>query len=290
MNGIIIVDKTEGWTSQDVCSKLRGVLHEKRIGHGGTLDPMATGVLPVFCGRATRAVEFCENAEKRYTAGFRPGITTDTQDTTGTVLKSTDATVTESGLLNVLPRFLGPQEQIPPMYSAVKIGGKKLYELARRGETVERKPRPITISSISLLGKDENGDFLLDVICSKGTYIRTLLNDIGDALGCGGAMSSLRRTAAGSFTIADAVPLDEVISAASSGSLEGILRPVDSLFSEHPALTIDGEELRRCKNGNDFPAALSDGAYRVYDTDGKFLMLGRCEDGRMKTVKSFFEV
>ena len=184
MNGVIIIDKPEGWTSQDVCAKLRGLFREKRIGHGGTLDPMATGVLPVFLGRATRAAQFSENSDKTYVAGMRLGIVTDTQDITGRVLSERKNSVTVEDISAVLPSFLGELEQIPPMYSAVKIGGKKLYELARKGQEIERTPRRITIRSIELTGC-ENGDYLLTVTCSKGTYIRTLINDIGVFLGCG---------------------------------------------------------------------------------------------------------
>jgi tRNA pseudouridine55 synthase len=289
MNGIIVIDKPMDWTSQDVCSKLRGILREKRIGHGGTLDPMATGVLPVFCGRATRAAQFCENAVKSYTAGARFGITTDTQDITGNVLTSTFQNVTKEDILSVLPSFLGEQEQIPPMYSAVKIGGKKLYELARSGKTVERKPRHITIYSLDLMG-EENGDFLLNVKCSKGTYVRTLVNDIGAALGCGGTMSYLRRTMAGNFTLSDAVTLEDVQNLATNGEVSKYIKPVDSLFSQYPSVTISGRELMLCLNGNEFKWDIEDGFYRVYSDEKGFLMLGQCQSGVMKTVKSFFEV
>lgn len=289
MNGIIIIDKPAGWTSMDVCAKLRGILHEKRVGHGGTLDPMATGVLPVFVGRATRAVEFCENAAKRYTCGIRFGIVTDTQDITGKILSERGHSVSETDLLSLLPHFLGTQEQIPPMYSAVKIGGKKLYELARQGKSVERKARRIEISSISLAGR-ENGDYLLDVVCSKGTYIRTLCADIGTKAGCGAAMSYLRRTGAGAFRLCDALSLDEVIIAAQHGDTSRFLRPVDSLFSECPSIVICGESLRRCKNGNAFShEGAPDGLLRVYSENGNFLMLGRSDSGMVSTVKSFFD-
>lgn len=288
MNGIIIIDKPEGWTSMDVCAKLRGVLHEKRIGHGGTLDPMATGVLPVFVGRATRAAEFCENAVKRYTAGIRFGITTDTQDITGNVLTESGKTITEDALLSLLPQFTGKQSQIPPMYSAVKIGGKKLYELARKGKSVERKPREIEIASLSLVGRSDR-DYLLDIICSKGTYIRTLCADIGDRAGCGAVMSSLRRTAAGTFSEKDAVPLNDVISAAESGSADILLRPIDSLFSEYPAVSVSGKQEKRCRCGGSFDLEVSDGLLRVYSENGEFLMLGIAENGVISTVKNFFE-
>lgn len=289
MNGIIVIDKPADWTSQDVCSKLRGILREKRIGHGGTLDPMATGVLPVFCGRATRAAQFCENAVKSYTAGMRLGLTTDTQDITGNILTTAEQNITKEDILSVLPSFIGDQEQLPPMYSAVKIGGKKLYELARKGKTVKRTPRKITIYSLDLIGK-EDGDFLLNIKCSKGTYIRTIVNDIGAALGCGGVMSSLRRTMAGSFTLSDAVTLDEIQKAANEGRISEYIRPVDSLFSEYPEISIGGKILKLCLNGNEFSADIDDGLYRVYSDDNSFLMLGQCQNGIMKTIKSFFDV
>ena len=196
-SGILIVDKPEDWTSQDVVAKLRGALHERRAGHGGTLDPMATGVLPVFFGRATRAVEFFEHAEKTYETVLRLGLVTDTQDITGRVLEQRDAaSVTEADVRAVLPRFLGPQKQVPPMYSAIKIGGKKLYELARAGQEVARPARDITIHALELLSCAPP-DFTLRVHCSKGTYVRTLCHDLGAALGTGGCMAALRRTAAG---------------------------------------------------------------------------------------------
>ena len=181
-NGILVIDKSAGWTSQDVAAKLRGVFHERRVGHGGTLDPMATGVLPVFIGRATRAAEFLESAEKEYVAGLRLGVVTDTQDTSGTVLETNPVCVTRAQLEAALRQFLGPIEQIPPMYSAIKINGQKLYELARRGQEVARRPRSITIHALELL-EGEGADWTIRVRCSKGTYVRTLCHDLGRALG-----------------------------------------------------------------------------------------------------------
>lgn len=290
MNGILVVDKPAGWTSHDVVAKLRGIYREKRIGHSGTLDPMATGVLVVFLGRATRAVELCENDEKTYVAGLRLGVTTNTQDITGEVLTAGPAEVTEGQLEETLRRFTGPQSQIPPMYSAVKIQGRKLYELARKGETVERRPRNIVIHSLRLIGRQQE-DYLLEVRCSKGTYVRTLCHDIGQALGCGGCMSSLRRTRAGRFSLEDAVELEEIQAAQAQGTHFALLRPVDSLFADSPALTLEGERERRVRNGGDIPVpGLVDGTYRVYGGNGEFLMLGRAQDGTLKTVKSFFEV
>ena len=290
MNGILLIDKAEGWTSSDVVIKLKGVLRERRVGHSGTLDPMATGLLAVFVGRATRAVEFAEAHTKRYTAGLRLGVTTDTQDVTGSVLRSCQTNVAEDELKAVLTRFTGELEQLPPMYSAIKINGQKLYDIARRGGEVERRPRRITVSGISVVGRSGN-DFVLDISCSKGTYIRTLCNDIGDALGCGGCMSSLRRTAAGDFSVSQAYTIDEVIAAAAAGEAGKLLLPTDSMFAALPRCTASAQDERRIKNGNEIKTpALADGDYRVYSDSGEFLMLGRAENGRMRTIKSFFEV
>lgn len=289
MNGILVIDKPGGWTSHDVVAKLRGILKEKRVGHGGTLDPMATGVLPIFAGRATRAAEFCEAYDKEYIAGLRLGIVTDTQDTTGRILGTSPVAVGQSDVEGVLKRFIGVQSQLPPMYSAVKINGKKLYELARRGIDAPRKPRQITIKDLELLDMTAC-DLSLRVVCSKGTYIRTLCHDIGAALGCGGAMHSLRRMRAGRFTLADAVTLAEVEAAAHSGRLQDIVKPVDTLFTDYPGITIDDNQKAKCKNGAVFTADIEDGLYRVYDGNSAFLMLGRAEGGVMRTVKSFFDV
>ncbi len=200
MNGIVIIDKPQDWTSQDVTARLRRVFSTRRIGHGGTLDPMATGVLPVFVDRATRGVEFFEHAEKTYETTLRLGLTTDTEDIWGNELTRQEVSVTESTLEQVLTRFRGEILQVPPMYSALKVGGQKLVDLARKGKEVERQPRPITIHELILLGM-EGGDIRLRVRCSKGTYIRTLCKDIGEALGCGGCMAALRRVQAGEYTI-----------------------------------------------------------------------------------------
>ena len=286
MDGIVIVDKPAGWTSQDVTAKLRGVFQTRRIGHGGTLDPMATGVLPVFVGRATRGVEFFEHAEKTYEAVLRLGLTTDTEDTSGAVLEEKPVNVTKTQVLEVLERFKGEIQQIPPMYSAIKINGQKLVDLARKGREIERKPRSITVFSLDLLemtGKDVR----LRVHCSKGTYIRTLCKDIGAALGCGGCMAALRRVSAGSYTIEDAIPLAALVAA---DAPEQYLRQVDTLFTQHPAVTLTEKQALRTRNGNSFSINLEDGTYRAYDQNGEFLMLAKVEDGVMSTIKSFFSV
>ena len=234
-NGIIIIDKPQDWTSMDVCAKLRGVLGERRIGHAGTLDPMATGVLPVFVGRATRGVEFAERGDKEYVAGLKLGRVTDTQDTSGNTLEEHPVEVTAEQVRGVLPQFTGDILQVPPMYSAIKIGGKKLYELARKGKEVERPARPVTIHALTLEGQTAPDEFTIRVKCSKGTYVRTLCHDIGAALGCGGCMSSLRRTMACGYDLHEAHPLQEVLETENPA---GLLLPTDSLFAAHPALTL----------------------------------------------------
>ena len=286
MTGIVIVDKPAGWTSQDVTARLRRVFGTRRIGHGGTLDPMATGVLPVFVGRATRGVEFFEHADKTYEAVLRLGTVTDTQDSTGAVLEKRPVTVTEAEFRDILPKFTGEIAQIPPMYSAIKVEGKKLYELARAGKEIERKPREITVFPLDFL--EFTGETAkIRVHCSKGTYIRTLCHDIGAALGCGGCMETLRRTAAGEYTLADSVELDTLLNAERP---EDYLRDVDTLFRQYPAVTLTEKQTLRCRNGNSFSIALPEGSYRAYDGQGTFLMLAKVQGGIMETVKSFFDV
>ncbi len=286
MDGIVIIDKPAGWTSQDVTAKLRGVLHTKRIGHGGTLDPMATGVLPVFVGRATRAVEFFEHADKTYEAVLQLGVITDTEDTTGEILEKRQVCITKEAILAVLPQFTGEIEQIPPMYSAIKINGQKLYDLARKGKVVERKPRAVTIHALDFLGL-EGDQVRLKVHCSKGTYIRTLCKDLGEALGCGGCMAALRRVQAGEYTEEMAVSLQTLIDAENPGEY---LKSVDTVFAKHPAVTLTPKQVLRCRNGNSFSITLEDGTYRAYDENGEFLMLAQVSDGVMSTIKSFFGV
>ena len=286
MDGIVIVDKPRDWTSQDVTARLRRVFGTRRIGHGGTLDPMATGVLPVFVGRATRGVEFFEHAEKTYETVLRLGLTTDTEDITGTVLAEAPASFTEEQLTKTLEAFRGEIMQIPPMYSALKVNGQKLCDLARKGKTVERQPRPITIHELKLLERGEN-TLRLRVRCSKGTYIRTLCKDIGEHLSCGGCMESLRRVSAGEYTIEEAVPLQELLDTAQP---EKYLRSVDTMFRNYPSLTLTANQEKRCRNGNPFSVKLEEGTYRAYSQSGEFLMLAKVEAGVMMTVKSFFAV
>ena len=286
MNGIVIVDKPQGWTSQDVTARLRRVFNTRRIGHGGTLDPMATGVLPVFVGRGTRGVEFFEHAEKIYETTLRLGLTTDTEDVTGQVLTKQEVRISEQEFLDILPKFRGKIKQIPPMYSALKVNGQKLCDLARKGREVERQPREIEIFELECLHFD--GDTArLRVHCSKGTYIRTLCKDIGAALGCGGCMAALRRVQAGAYTIDEAVPLQELLDAENP---ELYLRPVDTLFTQHPAVKLTANQEKRCRNGNSFSVAMADGTYRAYSQTGEFLMLAKVDDGVMSTIKSFWMI
>ena len=286
MDGIVIVDKPQDWTSQDVTARLRRVFNTRRIGHGGTLDPMATGVLPVFVGRATRGVEFFEHAEKTYETVLRLGLTTDTEDITGTMLTEAPVSVIDEQIEAALAAFRGQIMQIPPMYSALKVNGQKLCDLARKGKTVERQPRPITIHELTLLERTEN-TLRLRVRCSKGTYIRTLCKDIGEQLGCGGCMESLRRVSAGEYTIDEAVPLQELLD---TDQPEKYLRDVDTMFRNYPAVTLTANQEKRCRNGNPFSVKMEDGTCRAYSQSGEFLMLAKVEDGAMVTIKSFFAV
>jgi len=247
---------------------------------------MATGVLPVFVGRATRGVEFFEHAEKTYETVLRLGLTTDTEDITGRPLTERPWQVNEEEAEAVLSGFRGEIMQVPPMYSALKVNGQKLCDLARKGKEVERQPRPITIHELTLLGITEEG-LRLRVRCSKGTYIRTLCKDIGQALGCGGCMAALRRVTAGEYTIEEAVPLQELLDTLSP---ETYLRGVDTMFRNCPAVKLTPNQEKRCRNGNTFSVDLPDGTYRAYGRDGEFLMLAKVENGVMSTVKSFFEV
>ena len=286
MNGIVIVDKPQEWTSQDVTARLRRVFNTRRIGHGGTLDPMATGVLPVFVGRATRGVEFFEHAEKAYETVLRLGRTTDTEDVFGNTLEEKEVHISETEFAKILEQFRGKIQQVPPMYSALKVNGQKLCDLARKGKEVERQPREIEIFELTLL--EFTGETArLRVRCSKGTYIRTLCKDIGEKCGCGGCMQELRRIQAGEYTIAEAVPLQTLLDAPDP---ELYLRTVDTMFRNHEAVTLTPNQEKRCRNGNAFSVPHADGTYRAYSQTGEFLMLAKVESGVMSTIKSFFEV
>lgn len=287
INGVLVMDKPQDWTSMDVCAKLRGVFHEKRVGHAGTLDPMATGVLPVFVGRATRCADFVAEGEKEYLATLRLGLVTNTQDVTGETLETYDVPADiEAKLQAILPQFTGKIEQIPPMYSAIKVGGKKLYELARKGVEVARRPRSVTIHALEILSQKSPSDFTLRVVCSKGTYIRTLCHDMGQALGCGGVMAALRRVRVGQFSLDNALTMNALTAAPDPAAL---LRGVETCFAQ-PSVTIEGLALKRALCGNPFPLKAQPGEYKVFAPDGAFLLLGRCDGEECRIIKSFYEV
>ena len=286
MDGVLVIRKEKGYTSHDVVAKLRGILHMKKIGHTGTLDPEAEGVLPVVLGKATKLVDLLTEKQKTYEALLHLGLETDTQDMTGTVLNEKPVTVSEEEVKAVIESFLGEQEQIPPMYSAIKVNGQKLYDLARQGREVARKPRMITIFDLTLTQNLGNGQYALRIVCSKGTYIRTLCHDLGQALGCGGCMAALRRTEASNFRIDEAVTLEDV-----QREGEALLHPTDSLFRQYPAYTIPStEQERKCLCGNSLRAKLPNGLYRVYGRDGAFLALSEAKDGTLTSKRNFFSV
>ena len=292
MQGILIVDKPTDWTSFDVIAKLRGILGTRKLGHSGTLDPMATGVLPVFCGGASKAVDLQLDHTKAYRAVLKLGARTDTGDVTGTVLETAPVTAGEKELLEVLPQFVGSQMQTPPMYSAVKFNGQPLYKMARQGIEVERKARPIEIFSLEYGGSPAENEYELTVRCSKGTYIRVLLEDIAAAMGQKGTMSALRRVAAGVYTEADAHTLEEIQAAKNEGpaALEALMLPVESVFGSLPLLTVAPKVEQHLYNGcptSRYPAA--DGRYRVRNEAGQFLGLANIVGGVLKVEKLFVE-
>jgi tRNA pseudouridine55 synthase len=288
-NGIINVYKEAGYTSFDVVAKLRGILHQKKIGHTGTLDPEATGVLPVCLGNATKICELMNDETKTYRAVLKLGINTDTEDLTGKVLETFDVNVSKEDILNAVYSFKGEIMQIPPMYSALKVNGKKLYELAREGKTVERKPRPVTVFDLTVVDIDmENNEVCFDVTCSKGTYIRTLCFDIGKKLSCGGAMKSLVRTRVACFEIKDALKLCEIEKVRDEGNLNEIIVSVDRYFNKYPAVFAkDEEEDRLIKNGNKIKLEVSHDIIRMYDVRGNFVGLYEKTDELYKPLKMF---
>ena len=286
IDGIINVYKERGYTSHDVVAKLRGILKQKKIGHTGTLDPEAQGVLPVCLGKATKVCDLLTDKTKQYRAVLLLGAVTDTQDTTGTILKEHPVTCTEEQVKNCIQGFKGPQQQIPPMYSALKVNGKKLYELARQGVEVERKPRDITIYDIQV-EEMQLPQVTITVICSKGTYIRTLCHDIGTALGCGGCMESLLRTQVGPFYLKDSVKLSGIEQLRDEGMLEEIINPVDSVFAAFPKMILSESAERLVKNGNSLNPGILAGCrfekeklgegtkFRIYSSNGQFLAVYR---------------
>ena len=289
MNGIIVLDKPQGKTSHAMVNFIRRMTGIKRVGHTGTLDPMATGVLPICIGSATKAADMLTLSDKGYRAEFVLGITTDTEDISGEVLTKTDVNLTVSEITDAIMSFCGEIEQIPPMYSAIKQNGKKLYELARQGIDVERQSRQVTIHSIDILNIDtEKWTVEIDVICSKGTYIRTLCADIGKKLGTGACMTSLRRTKTGEFTLDDAYTeeyIEENIE-----KLEKLVIPVDKMFVEYPAIYLNEKQTRSIVNGvrMTWRDGIEGQSYRLYDENKSFLCVSKCIDGRLMLEKSFW--
>lgn len=277
MDGILNVYKEKGFTSHDVVAKLRGIVRQKKIGHTGTLDPEAEGVLPVCLGKATKLCEFLTEKKKTYQAVMLLGRTTDTQDTTGIILEEHPVTVTEEQARSVILGFQGAYDQIPPMYSALKVQGKKLYELAREGKTVERKPRRVTIFEI-VIDEIVLPRVTMTVTCSKGTYIRTLCYDIGETLGCGACMESLLRTQVSCFSLADSLKLSEIQTLKDKGELERMLMPPDAVFADMPCAGVTETGEKRLKNGNPMEAEMlvfengqqANGMIRVYDKNQVF--------------------
>lgn len=277
MDGIIVVHKEQGFTSFDVVAKLRGILKQKKIGHTGTLDPDATGVLPVCLGCATKLCDMLTDTTKVYEAELLLGVITDTQDTSGMVLETHSVEVTEEELRKTIESFVGEQKQIPPMYSALKVDGKKLYELAREGKTIERKARDIVINNIEILEINLPRVRMI-VTCSKGTYIRTLCNDIGDRLGCGGAMASLIRRQTAGFTLKEAKTLDEIEAIMKAGEISDIIKDVDSVFEHYPKAIVKTECIKAAQNGNWLYVNMLDVSeedkraenIRIYDNEAMF--------------------
>ena len=291
-NGILPVDKPAGWTSFDVLAKLRGALGTRKLGHSGTLDPMATGVLAVFIGKATAAADRQLDHDKTYEATIRLGLRTDTGDVTGTTLETAPVTVGEQELQAVLPQLCGDRMQLPPMYSAVKINGQPLYKAARKGQTVQRTPRPTTADGIAYLGSPAPDEYPVRVACSKGTYIRVLAEEIGELLGVPATLSALRRTQAGVFSLAQCHTLPEILAATERGELEanGWVLPIETVFTPLPALRVnDGVKAHLLNGCPTSHYAAADGRYRAYDSAGAFLGLATVEGGVLKVEKLFCE-
>lgn len=284
MDGVINVYKPKGMTSHDVVNRIRKIAGTKKVGHTGTLDPDAEGVLPICINRATKAADMLTVSDKRYTAAFKLGIVTDTLDISGKVLEQNNYDVSENQIRDAILSFVGEIEQIPPMYSAIKVGGKKLCDLARKGEEVERKPRMVKVYDIKIKEISEDG-FIIDVLCSKGTYIRTLGFDIGQKLGCGAVMTSLLRTQSSIFKIENSVRLEELTPQNYADYVIG----TDRLF-DYEKLTVGGDILKKVLNGNPVRVdGIEDGKnYRVFDENGRFLCISSACEGILKTVKMFY--
>lgn len=295
MTGIICVNKEKDITSFGVCAKMRGILKEKKVGHTGTLDPMATGVLPVMIGGATRFLDYLPESDKGYRAAFVLGKTTDTLDITGTVTAENEVNSTKADVKNALAKFRGRIMQTPPMYSAVSVNGKRLYDLARQGIEVEREKREVEIKRLELADCNENeNEYTIDVLCTKGTYIRTLIDDIGKVLGCGAVMTSLVRTYAMGFTLDDCKTLDELHQLKDSEKgFESVLLPLEKALSVYDKAVVSPAQAVRFKNGGALDLVrvkkqlTADEIYRVYSPDGVFLGLGKAVETQLKVEKLF---
>ncbi len=297
LNGIICINKAQDFTSFDVIAKMRGILKMKRLGHSGTLDPMATGVLPVFAGNATKAVSIIPHLGKSYVAGFKLGIVTDTQDTTGKTLSEVKAEITESQLKTAAKEFVGELAQIPPMYSAVSVGGKRLYELARKGIEIEREARKIIVDSFDILEFDEvSGTGKISISCSGGTYVRTLIHDLGQVLGCGAAMTELVRTRSNGFSLNECVTLEQLESLRDKEKLESIVIPVERLFSDFPSIHLNEMKTKMYKNGVKLHLDKLKGfdgkeQYNMYSDRNEFLGLSRAdiENNELRILKNLYQ-
>lgn len=290
MNGIININKPKGFTSHDVVAKLRGILSTKKIGHTGTLDPDAVGVLPICVGKATKTADMLTATDKQYIAKVALGTETDTQDASGTVVKSAKVDATEEDIQRTVRNFIGEIEQIPPMYSAIKVDGKKLYELAREGKEIEREPRKIFIKEIQIQEINLEGKyFTMKVDCSKGTYIRTLCTDIGRDLGCYAHMAELCRTKSGRFILETAVTLEEVEEMVENEDFS-FFQEIDKVFEEFDPLYISERKAQKVRNGIQIstPGLVEGKTYRVYDEQGEFLTISKAKDNRLIILKTFF--
>ncbi len=287
--GIILLNKPQDWTSFDVVAKSRGILATRKVGHSGTLDPMATGVLPLFLGRATKAVDMQIVQDKEYIAKFKLGMNTDTGDITGEVINTREINTSKDEVLYVINSFQGEIEQYPPMYSAVKINGQPLYKLARQGITVERKLRKVTIHSIEFLNSDdENYEYTIKVLCSKGTYIRSLVEDIGEKLGCGAVLTALERTKACGYSIEDCITLEDLQKSRDNNDLQSLVLEIDTVFNHLPEIHLTTELAKRLLNGARSSISKPNGQYRVY-YNNKFYAVGEVKEKKLFLVKLFVE-
>lgn len=295
MTGIIILDKPKGITSFGAVARVRRLCSEKKCGHTGTLDPMATGVMTVMLGNTTRFIELLPSHDKAYTASFRLGTVTDTLDITGNVLETRRVDSTAEQVREALKSFEGEINQLPPMYSAVSVNGQRLYDLARQGIEVDRKPRQVTVYSIEMLSADEdNGEYSIAVECSSGTYIRTIIADLGEKLGCGAVLTDLRRTKANGFSIGNAVTLEELENAVNNGNIGSVLIPVDRALEDYPVIKVSAAQAKRFSNGGEldlqrlkYPRML--GLFRIYDPENNFIGLGEIGTGDSLSVKRVYK-